>query len=108
MCATTRLNQEHMTPCFAHSLLNAEGISSACEYDIPGLLAQIMLSGAARAGAYMGNCVPLYYEADGRTVATFMAPSNDLQEKVNAMTRPGAGKPDYHLSLIHQPANAWL
>ena len=86
MCATTRLNQEHMTPCFAHSLLNAEGISSACEYDIPGLLAQIMLSGAARAGAYMGNCVPLYYEADGRTVATFMAPSNDLQEKVNAMT----------------------
>lgn len=87
MCATTRLNQEHITPCFTHSLLNAEGISSACEYDIPGLVAQVLLSSAANAGAYMGNCVPLYYEKDGRTVATFMAPSNDLQEKVNAMTQ---------------------
>ncbi len=86
MCATTRLNQEHMTPCLAHSLLNGEGISSACEYDIPGLIAQIMLSAAAKAGAYMGNCVPLYYESDGKTIATFMAPSNDLQEKVDAMT----------------------
>ena len=87
MCATTRLNQEHMTPCLSHSLLNAEGISSACEYDIPGLIVQIMLSAAARAGAYMGNCVPVYYEKDRKTVATFMAPSNDLQEKVNAMTQ---------------------
>lgn len=87
MCATTRLNQEHMTPCFSHSLLNAEGISSACEYDIPGLVAQIMLSAAAKAGAYMGNCVPLYYEKDRKTVATFMGPPNDLQEKVNAMTQ---------------------
>lgn len=87
ICATTRLNQEHMTPCFSHSLLNAEGISSACEYDIPGLIAQIMLSAAAKAGAYMGNCVPVYYEKDRKTVATFMAPSNDLQEKVDAMTQ---------------------
>ena len=87
MCATTRLNQEHMTPCFSHSLLNGEGISSACEYDIPGLIAQIMLSSAAKAGAYMGNCVPIYYEKDRKTVATFMAPSNDLQEKVDAMTQ---------------------
>ncbi len=86
MCATTRLNQEHITPCITHSLLNAQGISSACEYDIPGLLTQIMLSTANESGAYMGNCVPLYYEKDGVTVSTFMAPSNDLQEKVNAMT----------------------
>ena len=77
----------HEYACFSHSLLNAEGISSACEYDIPGLVAQIMLSAAAKAGAYMGNCVPLYYEKDRKTVATFMAPSNDLQEKVNAMTQ---------------------
>ena len=87
MCATTRLNQEHMTPCFSHSLLNGEGISSACEYDIPGLITQILLSAASKAGAYMGNCVPLYYEKDGKTVATFMAPSNDLQDKVDAMTQ---------------------
>lgn len=87
MCATTRLNAEHITPCFTHSLLNAEGISSACEYDLPGLVAQVILSAAANAGAYMGNCVPLYYEKDGKTVSTFMAPSNDLQEKVDAMTQ---------------------
>ncbi len=87
MCATTRLNEEHMTPCLTHSLLNGEGISSACEYDVPGLLCQIMLSAASGAGSYLGNCVPLYYEADGVTVSTFMAPSNDLQEKVSAMTQ---------------------
>lgn len=86
MCATTRLNEEHITPCVTHSLLNAEGISSACEFDLPGMIAQVMLSTANRSGAYMGNCVPLFYEADGKTVATFMAPSNDLQDKVNAMT----------------------
>ena len=86
MCATTRLNQEHITPCITHSLLNAEGISSACEYDIPGMVAQVILSSANGSGAYMGNCVPLYYEEDGKTVSTFMAPSNDLQAKVDAMT----------------------
>jgi len=86
MCATTRLNEEHITPCVTHSLLNAEGISSACEFDLPGMIAQVMLSTANRSGAYMGNCVPLYYEADGKTVSTFMAPSNDLQDKVNAMS----------------------
>lgn len=74
MCATTRLNQEHMTPCFSHSLLNAEGISSACEYDIPGLVAQIMLSAAAKAGAYMGNCVPLYYEKDRKPLQPLWHP----------------------------------
>lgn len=86
MCATTRLNAEQYTPCFAHSLLNAEGISSACEYDIPGLIAQVMLSACANAGAYIGNCVTVFYEDDGKTVSTFMAPSNDLQAKVDVMT----------------------
>jgi len=86
MCATTRLNQEKYTPCFTHSLLNGEGISSACEYDIPGLISQVILSNCVKAGAYMGNCVTVYYEKDGKTVSTFMAPSNDLQKKVDAMT----------------------
>lgn len=86
VCATTRLNAEQYTPCFAHSLLNAEGISSACEYDIPGLITQVMLSTCANAGSYIGNCVTVFYEPDGKTVSTFMAPSNDLQEKVNEMT----------------------
>lgn len=86
MCATTRLNAEHITPCFAHSLLNAEGISSACEYDIPGLITQVMLSSCAEAGAYLGNCVPLYYEEDDKTIATFMAPTNDLQDKVDSLS----------------------
>ncbi len=86
MCATTRLNQEQFTPCFTHSLLNGEGISSACEYDIPGLLTQVMLSTCMSAGAYLGNCVTVFYESDGKTVSTFMAPSNDLQTKVDAMT----------------------
>ncbi len=86
VCATTRLNAEQYTPCLAHSLLNAEGISSACEYDIPGLISQVMLSTCANAGAYIGNCVTVFYEDDGKTVSTFMAPSNDLQAKVDDMT----------------------
>lgn len=86
MCATTRLNRERFTPCLTHSLLNGEGISSGCEYDIPGLAAQVLLSTANHSGAYMGNCVPLSYEKDGRTLSTFIAPGNDIQEKLDAMT----------------------
>ena len=58
VCATRRLNEEQITPCLIHSLLNEDGISSACEYDIPALLSMIVLSNFANAPAYMGNTTP--------------------------------------------------
>lgn len=86
MCATTRLNAEHITPCLTHSLLNGEGIPSACEYDIPGLVCQIMLSACNHSGAYMGNCLLLKLAEDGKTVATAIMPSNDIQDKVDGLS----------------------
>ncbi len=57
-CATRRLNEEKITPCFIHSMLNEAGIPSACEYDIPALLSMIVLMNLANAAPYMGNTFP--------------------------------------------------
>ncbi|WP_029912256.1 hypothetical protein [Pelobacter seleniigenes] len=57
-CATRRLNQEKITPCFIHSMLNEEGIPSACEYDIPALISMVVLMNLANAAPYMGNTFP--------------------------------------------------
>lgn len=55
VCATRRLNNEKLTFCLTHSLLNEEGISSACEYDLCALLGLVILSNIAFKPAYMGN-----------------------------------------------------
>jgi len=81
MCATRRLNENKFTPCMTHSLLNGEGICSACEYDIPGLLTQVILSSFAKAGAYMGNTSPIFYEADGKTIIIKLPPRLGFEEK---------------------------
>ncbi|MGN1001685.1 MAG: hypothetical protein ACI4PC_02860 [Oscillospiraceae bacterium] len=84
MCATRRLNENKYTPCLTHSLLNGEGICSACEYDIPGLLTQVILSSFARAGAYIGNTHTVLFEDDGITAAAKINPENGLAEKVRS------------------------
>ncbi|MGD9157793.1 MAG: hypothetical protein PVG39_05270 [Desulfobacteraceae bacterium] len=57
LCATTRLDKERYTFCMNHSLLNEEGISSACEYDLCAAISLVILSGTAKSGAYMGNTI---------------------------------------------------
>jgi L-fucose isomerase-like protein len=39
-------------------LNNANGIPSACEYDMPGLMSMVLLSNMAKSAAYMGNTIP--------------------------------------------------
>lgn len=54
-CATRRLNEEKFTFCWTHSLLNEEGIPSACEYDIDSVVSKVVLSNIAGKPTYMGN-----------------------------------------------------
>jgi L-fucose isomerase-like protein len=70
MCATRRLNQEKITFCLTHSLLNEEGIPSGCEYDIPALLAMIVLMNFAGSAPYMGNTIPTFVKNGRRSNIT--------------------------------------
>lgn len=83
MCATRRLNENKFTPCITHSLLNGCGISSACEYDVPGLLTQIILSSFANAGAYMGNTSAVIYEKGTYTPTIKTNPENGYRDSID-------------------------
>jgi hypothetical protein len=66
-CATRRMNEEKITPCFIHSMLNEDGVPSACEYDIPALLSMVILMNLANAAPYMGNTFPTPLKNGKRT-----------------------------------------
>lgn len=61
-CSTRRMNEQKFTFCLTHSLLNEQGIPSACEYDIDGVLSMLILSTISGKAPYMGNTNPLIYE----------------------------------------------
>ena len=82
ICASRRLDQEQITFCLTHSLLNELGIPSACEYDINALVSMQVLSNFSGGSAYMGNTNPIMYEngvAQARRVVTDL----DLKEIKN-------------------------
>lgn len=81
-CASMRLNKEKLTFCFTHSLLNEEGIPSACEYDIPGLFSMLVLSNFSMSAPYLGNCVSVTLKNDNKTPLFKMVPPNGLEEKI--------------------------
>lgn len=81
-CATTRLNKERFTFCFTHSLLNEEGIPSACEYDIPGLLSMLMLSNFSMSAPYLGNTVCVTLKEDNLTPLFNFIPANGIETKI--------------------------
>lgn len=62
VCSTRRINQMQFTFCLTHSLLNEQGIPSACEYDINALVSMAVLEGASGKAAYMGNTNVIPYE----------------------------------------------
>lgn len=64
-CSTRRLNELKFTFCLTHSLLNEEGIPSACEYDIDAVLSMLILSTISGNAPYMGNVNPLVQLNDG-------------------------------------------
>lgn len=82
MCATRRLNEEQFTLCFNHSLNNENGIPSACEYDVPGLMSMIILSNLSFSAPYLGNCVTVTLKADGKTPLFNMVPYNGLDKQI--------------------------
>ena len=55
MCSTRRLNEERCTLCLTHSLLEEEGIPSACEIDLSILICKIILENLTNQATYMGN-----------------------------------------------------
>lgn len=102
MCATRRLNANKFTPCLTHSLLNAQGVCSACEYDVPGLITQIILSSFAHAGCYMGNTSVVPFEKDGITPVIVANPANDIAEKVKDMDQETR---DHLVYMFHSSIN---
>ncbi len=62
ICASRRLNEEQVTFCLTHSLLNELGIPSACEYDLSSLISMQVLSNFSGGAPYMGNTNPIMYE----------------------------------------------
>ena len=84
-CATTRLNNVQATFCLNHSLLNEEGIPSACEYDIPGVLAMMLLNNLARGAAYLGNTTPVTLSKEGAPLSNVFNFYPDLMDVVNGV-----------------------
>ena len=62
LCSTCRLNKEQMTFCLNHSLLNREGLASACEYDISAGVSMQMLIALTGQSPYMGNTSPVIFK----------------------------------------------
>ncbi|MBQ3273818.1 MAG: fucose isomerase [Christensenellaceae bacterium] len=65
-CSSRRLNEEKITFCMTHSLLNEQGIPSACEYDINALISKMILQTISKSGSYMGNVVAMDYLENGK------------------------------------------
>ena len=68
MCSTRRLNQEKCTLCLTHSLLEEEGVPSACEIDLDILVCKIILESLTGKATYMGNTCWLKMK-DGKLTA---------------------------------------
>lgn len=68
MCSTRRLNQEKCTLCLTHSLLEEEGIPSACEIDLNILVCKVILEALTGRSTYMGNTCWLKMK-DGKLTA---------------------------------------
>ena len=68
ICSTRRLNQEQCTLCLTHSLLEEEGVSSACETDFNALISKVILSTLSLKSTYMGNSAWLRI-VDGKITA---------------------------------------
>ncbi|MGM9606282.1 MAG: fucose isomerase [Oscillospiraceae bacterium] len=84
ICATRRLNKEQFTFCFNHSLNNESGIPSACEYDVPALMAMVILSNLSFSAPYLGNTVAVSVKEDGKLLYRF-AVENGLEDQLKKL-----------------------
>lgn len=70
-CATRRMNEEQFTFCLTHSLLNEQGIPSACEYDLIGAISIATIGNLTGKAPYMGNTQPCVY-FNGQVMSEFV------------------------------------
>jgi hypothetical protein len=82
MCSTRRLDQEKCTLCLTHSLLEEEGIPSACEADFSILLSKVILQNLAGKSTYMGNTAWLRIVDGKLTAPDFSAVTDEEFEKI--------------------------
>jgi len=61
-CSTRRLNEKKLTFCFSNSLLNEQGIPSACEFDSNAAVSMQALIAVSGQSPYIGNTSQLVYE----------------------------------------------
>ncbi|MCD8099669.1 MAG: fucose isomerase [Oscillospiraceae bacterium] len=64
-CSTRRLNEQKFTFCLNHSLLNEQGIPSACEFDANSAVSMQALIAISGQSPYHGNTSPLPREKNG-------------------------------------------
>ncbi|WP_316859558.1 hypothetical protein [uncultured Cohaesibacter sp.] len=71
ICATRRMHEEKFTFCFSHSLLNEQGIPSACELDLIGALSMSAMANITGKAPYQGNTQPCVY-GNGKVQSEFV------------------------------------
>lgn len=83
LCSTRRVNQMQFTLCLTHSLLNEQGIPSACEYDINALLSMMILTNISGKAPFMGNTAPIAIE-NGRPLLSRYMQADEI-DKINPL-----------------------
>lgn len=95
---TSRLPQKwNITPCLIHTMFKDQGIASACEGDLGGLLAMQMLMSASKKSPHFGN---MFYQQDGKGVLT-------VNHSVPGIKMNGFDKPGLPYQLGHFVQSGW-
>ena len=68
VCSTRRLNEMKFTFCLTHSLNLEQGIPSACEFDVNGVLYMQALMAVSGKCPFLGNTEPLTWAPDGHPI----------------------------------------
>ena len=64
VCSTRRLNEMQFTFCLTHSLNLEQGIPSACEFDVNGVVSMQALMAVSGKCPFLGNTEPLTWAGD--------------------------------------------
>lgn len=84
-CSTRRINQMQFTFCLTHSLLNEQGIPSACEYDIDSVISMMALTNISGNAPFMGNTDAIPMENGQLNLRKYMRPEEleNIADKEN-------------------------
>ena len=68
VCSTRRLNEMKFTFCLTHSLNLEQGIPSACEFDVNGVVSMQALMAVSGKCPFLGNTEPLTWGPNGNPI----------------------------------------